>query len=150
MAVQPIPAGFHTVTPYQVVRGAKRLVDFLKRAFQAEEIFVHTTPDGGVGHAQLRIGDSMIMLGEAMEPYQPLSMSLYLYVPDTDAVYHQAIQAGGKSLMEPADMFYGDRNGGVQDPWGNQWWIATHIRDVSPKELQRAADERFAEQETRA
>jgi len=141
MAVQPIPEGFHTVTPYLSVEGAKEFVDFLKRAFSAEEIFIHPTPDGGVGHAQLRIGDSMIMLGEVMEPQRPTPASLYLYVPDADAVYHQAVAAGGMSLMEPTDMFYGDHHGGVRDAWGNQWWIATHIRDVGPEELQKAAEE---------
>jgi len=145
MAIQPVPEGFHTVTPYFVVKGARQLMDFLKQAFQAEEIFVHTTPEGGIGHAQLRIGDSMIMLGEAMEPWQPMTASLYLYVPDTDAVYRRAIEAGGKSLMEPTDMFYGDRNGGLQDPFGNQWWIATHIKDVSPEELKKGANERSAQ-----
>lgn len=145
MSIQLIPEGFHTITPYFVVKGADQLVDFLKRAFQAEEIFIHRTPEGGIGHAQLRIGDSMLMLGEAMEPWQPMTASLYLYVPDTDAVYHRAIEAGGKSLMEPADMFYGDRNGGVQDPFGNQWWIATHIKDVSPEELQKAAKKQRAQ-----
>lgn len=142
MAVKPIPEGFHTVTPYLVVEGVTGLLDFLKAALGATEIERTSDGTGRVMHAQVRIGDSMVMMGEAMEGFPPMPSSLYLYVPDTDALYHQAIQAGGESLMEPADQFYGDRNAGIKDPSGNKWWIATHVEDVPPEELARRARER--------
>ena len=141
MTVNPVPKGFHTVTPYLVVAGVAKLLDFVKDAFDAHEIERHARPDGVVMHAQVRIGDSMIMFGDptgAKEEWQkPLTAALYLYVPDCDKLYRSAIAAGAKSLQEPADMFYGDRHGGVIDPWGNQWWIATHKEDVSPEEIER-------------
>jgi uncharacterized glyoxalase superfamily protein PhnB len=143
MSVKPVPAGFHTVTPYLVVAGAAKLLDFLRSAFDAEELERHARPDGVVMHAQVRIGDSRIMIGDptgATETWQkPLAAALYLYVPDCDKLFKSAIRAGATSLQEPADMFYGDRHGGVIDPWGNQWWIATHKEDVSPEELARRA-----------
>ena len=137
MAVRPIPEGFHTVTPYLLVTDARRLIEFLKQAFGAEVAHQSTRPDGGILHAQVRIGDSPVMMGEVSGPWQPMPGSLYLYVPDTDAVYRRALEAGGTSVMEPADQFYGDRNAGVKDPVGNVWWIATHIEDVSDEELAR-------------
>src|SRR5438093_6703303 len=112
MPVKPIPEGFHTVTPYMVVAGVPRLIEFLKRAFDAKEIHSSMRPDGTVMHAQLKIGDSMVMMGEAMEGHPPMPCAIYLYVNDTDAVYKRALQAGGQSMMEPANMFYGDRNAG--------------------------------------
>jgi PhnB protein len=140
MAVQPLPDGYHTVTPYMVVQGATTLIEFLKQAFGAQE--VHTPllrPDGTIMHAEVRIGDAIVMMGEAMGTFTPMPSALYMYVHDTDAVYHRALQAGATSVMEPADQFYGDRNAGVQDPVGNHWWIATHKADVSPAELARRA-----------
>jgi PhnB protein len=137
MAVQPIPDGFHTVTPYLLVSDAARLIEFLKQAFGAEVVRQSTRPDGGILHAQVRVGDSPVMMGEVSGPWQPMPGSLYLYVPDTDAVYRRALRAGASSVMEPADQFYGDRNAGVKDPVGNIWWIATHIEDVSDEELAR-------------
>lgn len=143
MSTKPVPDGFHTVTPYLVVQGVARLLDFLKAAFNAVEIERHARPDGVVSHAQVRIGDSMIMVGDptgATRDWQkPLSAALYLYVPDCDTMYRSALRAGATSLQEPTDMFYGDRHGGVVDSWGNQWWIATHKEDVSPEELRRRA-----------
>ncbi len=135
MAVKPIPEGHHTVTPYLVVRGAAQLIDFMKQAFAAEEIQRFTLQDGSIMHAEVRIGDSMVMLGEAGGEYEPMPTMLHLYVEDVDAVYHQALQAGAVSLREPADQLDGDRRGGVKDSSGNQWWMATHIEDVSPEEL---------------
>ncbi len=135
MAVRPIPAGYHTVTPYLAVAGANKLLDFVKRAFDAKEIRCSKRPDGTVWHAEVRIGDSMVMLAEAAAPWKPMPTGIYLYVSDVDATYKSAIAAGGTSIMEPADQFYGDRHGGVQDPVGNMWWIATHIEDVSPQEM---------------
>jgi uncharacterized glyoxalase superfamily protein PhnB len=141
MAVKPIPEGFHTVTPYLVVSGVARLIDFLKEAFGATEMHRSTRPDGTVMHAQVKIGDSPIMMGEVMGEFTAKTTSLYLYVPDTDALYKRALAAGAVSIMEPMDMFYGDRNGGVKDFAGNEWWIATHIEDVPPAELERRAEE---------
>ena len=140
MAVKPIPDGYHTVTPYLVVRGAAKLLEFLTRAFGATETYRMTGPDGTIGHAAARIGDSMVMLGEARGEWKPTEAMLYLYVPDTDATYQRALAAGATSLMEPADQFYGDRNAGVKDPLGISWWIATHIEDVAPAEMQRRSD----------
>jgi len=137
MGVAPIPAGYHRVTPYLVVEDGEGLVAFLKAAFQAEELGRTVRPDGSIANAEVRIGDSMVMLAQAREPWKPMPAGFYLYVPDTDAVYRAALAAGGSSLMEPADQFYGDRNAGVQDPWGNNWWIATHIEDVDEAEIQR-------------
>ena len=142
MAVKPVPDGFHTVTPYLVCAGVAGVIDFLKSGLGAVEIERTTDETGRVMHAQLRIGDSMIMMGETMPGFPPLTAALYLYVPDTDALYERAMAAGGVSLMKPADQFYGDRNAGVQDPSGNKWYIATHIEDVAPEEIARRAKQR--------
>ncbi len=141
MPVKLIPDGFRTVTPYIVVEGASKVIEFLKKGFDAEEIKCAKDPDGKIMCAEIRIGDSMIMLGEPHESLAPMPGSLYLYVKDTDAAYRKAIAAGGTSLMEPADMFYGDRNAGVKDSAGNMWWIATHIEDVSAEEMKRREEE---------
>jgi PhnB protein len=140
MTVEPIPEGFHTVTPYLVVQGVARLIDYLKEAFQAEEIERMARHDGTIMHAMVKIGDSVIMMGEGGGTFEPRPASLYMYVADTDGVYQQALQAGGTSVMEPADQFYGDRNAGVKDPSGNYWWIATHKEDMSPEELRKRAE----------
>lgn len=139
MAVSPIPAGFHTVTPYLCVPGAGALIDFLGRALGAEELFRLARPDGAIMHAQVRIGDSVVMLGEPMEPRDARPAMFYLYVPDADALYARAIAAGAESVREPVTTFYGDRSGGVRDPAGNLWWIATHVEDISPEEVARRA-----------
>lgn len=143
MAVKPIPDGYHTVTPYLSILGAGTLIDFLLRAFDAREIHRHTLPDGSIGHAAVRIGDSIVMMADARNEWKPMPSAIYLYVNDTDAAYERALSAGATSLMEPADQFYGDRNAGVRDPVGNYWWIATHIEDVSPEELAKRADARM-------
>ena len=111
MKVKPIPDGFHSVTPYLIVEGVPGLIDFLKAAFEAKEIHRTDLPDGRVMHAQLQIGDSMVMMGEAMEGFP----------------------------AQPADQFYGDRNAGVKDPTGNTWWIGTHVEDVDQEEIVRRA-----------
>ena len=139
MAVKPVPDTFHTVTPYLVVKGAAQLVDFLKRAFGATEFHMMKMPDGTVAHADCVIGDSHIMLGEAGGPWPSQPTSIYLYVPDCDAVYRKALAAGGTSVQEPKDQFYGDRHGAVKDSTGNTWWIATHVEDVPQQELERRA-----------
>jgi uncharacterized glyoxalase superfamily protein PhnB len=137
MPVKPIPDGYRTVTPYLVVPGVARLIEFLKQSFDAEEIHRFPGPGGRVMHAEVRIGDSIVMMGEPSGEVQPIPAMLHLYVPDADAAYHRALKAGATSVREPADQFYGDRSAGVRDPCGNQWWVATHIEDVSPEEMQR-------------
>lgn len=142
MAAKPIPDGYHNVTPYLCVPGVASLLEFLEQAFGAE--LSHECmrlPDGRVMHAEVKIGDSRVMMGEPAGRWSPMPASLYLYVEDVDAVYARAVKAGGASVMEPADQFYGDRHGGVRDPSGNIWWIATHKEDVPPEELKRRADE---------
>jgi PhnB protein len=139
MAVKPIPDGYHSVTPYLLTAEAARLIDFLKQAFAAEEHERVSRPDGAIMHAEVRIGDSVVMMGEPMPPLAPMPASLHVYVPDVDAVYQRALRAGATSVMEPADQFYGDRSGGVKDPFGNLWWIGTHKEDVPPDELARRA-----------
>ncbi len=130
MTVKPIPDGYHTVTSYLVVQGVAQLIDFMKQAFAAEELRRMTRPDGSIGHAEVKIGDSRVMLGEAGGEFAPMPGMLHLYVEDVDAVYQRALQAGAVSVREIVDEFYGDRIGGVKDKSGNQWWIATHIKDV--------------------
>jgi PhnB protein len=137
MKTKPIPDGFHTVTPYLVIKGAAQLIEFMKKAFDAKQIYVSNRPDGTIMHATMQVGDSMVMLAEATEQHQILPAMLYLYVPDTDAVYKKAMAAGATSIMEPADQFYGDRNAGVKDATGTQWWIGTHTEDVSEEELKK-------------
>ena len=138
--VKPIPKGFHSLTPFIMVKGAQQVVDFAKMAFDAEEISIVKHEDGTVWHATLKIGDSMLMVGDTMGEHPDAPCSVYLYTPDVDKVYKQAIKVGGTSLMEPSDQFYGDRSGGVRDPLGNTWWLGTHIEDVSDTELQQRAE----------
>jgi uncharacterized glyoxalase superfamily protein PhnB len=137
MAVQPKPEGYSTVTPYFVVPGAAEFIEFLSAAFGAQERQRHSNPDGTIMHAEVSLGDSVIMLGDSSPEFEPTRSSTHLYVDDVDATYQQAVAAGGTSLREPADQFYGDRSAGIQDRFGNQWWLATHVEDVSPEELQR-------------
>jgi PhnB protein len=144
MAVRAIPAGHHTVTPYLIVRGAPQVIDFLMRAFNAETTHEPLQrPDGTVMHAEVQIGDSRVMIAEESQMAKAVPSWLYLYVPDVDQVYRRAIRAGGTTIMEPMDMFYGDRSGGVQDPAGNHWMIATHQEDVAPQELAKRAEAIF-------
>ncbi|HEY0512680.1 MAG TPA: VOC family protein [Thermoanaerobaculia bacterium] len=138
-SVKPIPEGFHTVTPYLIVEGAARLIEFLRQAFGAEEIYRSPKPDGTLGHCQVRIGDSMVELADGGEQWKPMPAALHLYVPDTDATFARAIQAGATQLFPPADTFYGDRSGGVVDPAGNQWYIATRIENLSDEEIHARA-----------
>ena len=140
MAVKPIPDGYHSVTPYLSVPGVGKLLDFLQQAFEAQELHRMPRPNGTIMHAEVRIGDSRVMMGEPMGDAQPMFGSLYLYVHDVDAVYKRALQAGATSTSEPADQFYGDRSAGIKDPVGNQWWIATHKEDVPPEEIARRAE----------
>ena len=135
MAVQKKPEGYRTVTPYLIVDGADRLIEFMKKAFGA-------TDRGRMGedrvmHAEMQIGDSIVMLSDTMPGAEPTKAMLHLYVDDVDAVYKKAVAAGGTPMREPANQFYGDRSGGVSDAFGNQWWIATHVEDVSEEEMQK-------------
>jgi|ERR1700678_1493366 PhnB protein len=136
---KPIPEGHHTVTPYLVIPGVAKVIEFVKEAFGAIEVSVSRRPDGTIMHAEVRIGDSIIMMGEAPTGGKNFPAMLHLYMEDVDGVYKRAIQAGAKSLREPADQFYGDRTGGVEDAFGNQWWIAAHVEDVAPEEMERRA-----------
>ncbi|MDR3721704.1 MAG: VOC family protein [Candidatus Acidoferrales bacterium] len=122
---------FRSVTPHFNPLRAPAMIEFLQKAFGAEEIYRAQHPDGTIPHAQVRIGDSIIGMGEAHGPYQPMPCTLHLYVPDVDAAYERALQAGATSIQPPADQPYGERSGGVTDPFGNRWFVATHIRDVA-------------------
>jgi uncharacterized glyoxalase superfamily protein PhnB len=123
--------GAPTIQPYLHPLRAEPVVNFLKRAFGAQELGRYTAPDGVVHHTTLKIGDSHLEMGEAHGPYQPMKSMFYLYVPNVDAVYRTALAAGAKSMKEPAEQPYGDRVAAVTDIFGNQWWIATHVKDIS-------------------
>jgi len=135
MAVKPVPDGYHTVTPYLTVDDAALLIGFLKRAFNAQVKYEMNDEKGNIRHAEVSVGDSILMIGRARDEWKPRPMTFYLYVPDVDAAYKSAVAAGGKSLQAVTNQFYGDRSGGVEDPQGNYWWIATRIEDVSPEEM---------------
>lgn len=142
MAVKPIPEGYHTVTPYLIVTGVGRVIDFAKQVFRAEVTERMEAPDGSILHAEIRIGDSRIMMGEAGGPWTPMPACLHLYVTDdVDALYQQALKAGAVSMKEPADQFYGDRSATVKDACGNLWSMNNHKEDVPPDEMQRRAAE---------
>jgi PhnB protein len=153
---KPIPDGYHSITPYLVVKGAAKAIDYYKKAFGATEIMRMAAPDGTVGHAELKIGDSIFMMGEEMPqmgyraPQGSTPVGLMLYVDDADRVFKQAIAAGGRVDKEVKDQFYGDRNGTLYDPFGHMWTIATHVEDVSPDEMKRRMAKYMAEQKTGA
>jgi PhnB protein len=151
--VKHVAEGFHTVTPALMVRDAERAIEFYKRAFAAEEVLRMPGPGGrGIGHAEIRIGDSMIMLsdewpGSGISAPQALggtTGSLHIYVADVDAAFKRAVDAGAKVLMPVADMFWGDRYGKVTDPFGHIWGLATHKEEVPPEELNRRAEAFYA------
>jgi PhnB protein len=129
------PEGLRSVTPGLGVKGAAEFLAFLAKAFAAQIVFKTEDTNGTVGHAKVRIGDSVIECSEAHGEWGPRTVTLHLYVPDVDGMYNDAIAAGGKSLSEPKDQFYGERNGGVVDAWGNHWYIATHTEDLTTEEL---------------
>jgi len=126
-----IPKGLNSVNVYMHPLRAEPVINFLKRAFGARELGKYASPDGVVHHAEIRVGDSVVEMGEAHGKYPPMPTMFYLYVPDCDAVYQRALQAGATSIAEPVDQPYGDRSGGVKDAFGNQWYIATHIKDMT-------------------
>ena len=135
--VKPIPEGFRTVTPYLICDRAAEVIDFLKRAFGAQVSFQMMNPDGSIGHSEIRIGDSMIMLSSAREQWKAMPAMIHMYVDNVDAWYAKAIEAGAETVMPVADQFYGDRSGGVKDIAGNYWWMATHVKDISEEEMKR-------------
>jgi uncharacterized glyoxalase superfamily protein PhnB len=145
MGVNPIPEGFHTVTPYLVVEGAATVLEFVKQAFGAEEKFRMDMPNGSIGHAEAKIGDSIVMMGDAGDENPPMPAMIQLYVEDCDATYERALAAGGTSVREPENQFYGDRSAGVRDPAGNLWWISTHVEDVPEDELAKRMEEAVAQ-----
>jgi PhnB protein len=147
MATQPIPEGYHTVTPYLAVEDATEAIEYYTKAFDAKERVRMETPDGKVGHAELEIGDSLVMLSDpfpqaSTKPPNELggtSVSVFIYVENVDAVVKQAVDAGAMVTMEVADQFWGDRFGSVKDPFGHLWSIATHVEDVPPEEMAKRA-----------
>jgi PhnB protein len=150
--VPPIPPGYHTVTPYITVTNAREAIDFYKRAFGAEELFVMGGPGGKVMHAEIKIGDSVVMLSDEHPEFgakAPVTAgcttaALMIYVPDVDASFERAVKAGAKTGMPVQDMFWGDRYGQVIDPYGQKWSIATHVKDLSPEEMERGQKEWMA------
>lgn len=149
MAVKPIPEGYHSVTPYLIVNDGAKAIDFYKQAFGATELFRMDAPGGKIGHAEIKIGDSPIMLADefpemgyrSAKSIGSTPVSLMIYVEDVDSVFPQAIAAGGKELKPIQDQFYGDRSGTLEDPFGHVWTVSTHKEDVSPEQM----DQRMAE-----
>jgi PhnB protein len=143
--VKPIPEGYHTVTPYLIIKGAAEALEFYKKAFGATELFRMEQPNGKIGHAEIKIGDSPIMLADEhleMKHASPKTLggspvSLLLYVEDVDTVFNRAIKAGAEQQLPVEDKFYGDRSGSVVDPFGHLWHIATHKEDVAPEEMEK-------------
>ncbi len=146
-AVKPIPDGYHTVTPYLIIKGAAQAIDFYKKAFGATELFRMAQPDGKIGHAEIKIGDSPIMLSDEVPEMGYLGpqtlggtpVSILIYVEDVDSVFSQSIAAGAQEQRPVEDKFYGDRGGSLVDPFGHVWHIATHTEDVSPEEMEKRA-----------
>lgn len=143
--VKPIPEGYHSVTPYLIVNGAAKALDFYQRAFGAKEIMRMPGPGGKIMHAEIRIGNSVVMLADehpeinarSPEAFGGSPVMIHLYVEDVDAMFNQALAAGAKVERPLADQFYGDRTGGVKDPFGYSWYIATHKEDVTPEEMKK-------------
>jgi PhnB protein len=153
MATKPIPEGYHTLTPYLAVDNATEAIEFYKRAFGATERVRMPGPQGTIGHAELEIGDSLVMLSDpfpqaSVRPPKELggtSASVFMYVEDVDAVVRQAVDAGATVTMEVADQFWGDRFGSVSDPFGHTWSIATHVEDLTPEEIAERGKAAMAE-----
>ncbi len=135
--VRAVPEGYRTITQNLVVEGASKLIDFMKQTFDAKELVRMDMPNGTISHAELMIGDTRVMIGEATSEWKAMPSRGYLYVNDADSVYNRALKAGASSIMVPANRFYGDRNAVVQDPCGNVWIIATHVEDITSDEMKR-------------
>ena len=154
MAVKPIPDGYHAVTPYLIVAGAARAIDFYRSVFGATEQMRIEGPGGSIGHAELRIGDSVVMLADEVpalghkgpKAYGGTAVSLMLYVTDVDATVKRALAAGSKELRAVQDQFYGDRSGTLEDPFGHCWTVSTHTEDVLPDEMSRRAEQAMKQQ----
>ncbi len=152
--VKPIPEGYHTVTPYLIVKGAARALEFYEKAFNAKELFRLDGPGGTVGHAEIQLGDSRIMLADEFpdmgargpETLGGSPVGLMIYVEDVDALFKQALAAGGKQERPVEDKFYGDRAGTLRDPFGHQWTLATHKEDVSDEEMKRRMEAEMKKQ----
>ena len=140
--MRPIPKGYHSVTPWIISRHSARLIEFLTAAFGAEEIARVVGDDGSIGHAEVRIGDSVVMMFDAKPHWPDTPAFLRLYVADGDAVFQQALRAGATSVTEMTHLFWGDRVGRVRDPFGNLWWIQTRVEDVSLEEMERRSKEK--------
>ena len=144
MSVKPIPEGYHTTTPYLIVRNGIQALEFYKKAFGATEVYRLLMPDGRLGHAEIRVGDSIIMLSDEFPEYGSKSpetlggtpVSILLYVEDVDTFFQKAVGAGAKENEPIMDQFWGDRSGKLEDPYGHIWWVATHVEDVSPEEME--------------
>jgi PhnB protein len=145
--VKPIPVGYHTITPFLTVDDAAAYIDFIEQAFGGDVTYMMKQEDGVIRHATVKIGDSLVMISNANKQYSPMPCMLHMYVEDVDSSYNKAVRAGCITIEEPRDQFYGDRGGGVKDPWGNQWWLATHIEDVSDEEIVRR-EKQLREQRT--
>jgi PhnB protein len=156
MKVNPIPEGCHSVTPYLMIKGASEAIEFYKRAFDATELFRLDAPNGMVGHAEIKIGDTSLMLADpceegAFRSPQSLggsSVALHLYVEYVDAQFAQAVNAGAKVVKPVQDQFYGDRTGTLEDPFGHIWFLATHKEDLTSEEINRRAETLFKEHKT--
>jgi PhnB protein len=155
MAVKPIPDGYHSVTPYLMINGAARALEFYKRAFSAMELFKMDAPGGRIGHAEIQIGDSRIMMADdcgqessfrARQDSVGSPVGLHLYVKDVDTVFTQAVDAGAKVIKPVQDQFYGDRTAALEDPFGHIWFIATHKEDLSLDEIKQRATAMFEEE----
>ena len=150
MAAKPVPDGYHTLTPYLIVKGAAKALDFYARALGAREVYRMADPSGKVGHAEMEVGDSRFMLADEFPEMKAVgpppngghSVSFLVYVPDVDAAFARAVAAGGRAVRPVQDQFYGDRSGTLEDPFGHQWTIATHVEDVSPEEMERRSREK--------
>jgi PhnB protein len=147
--VPHIPKDYHSITPYLVIKGAAQAIDYYKKVFGATEVFRMDTPDGRVSHAELKIGDSLIMLGDenpkmgeghtSAATIGASPVSLYLYIPDVDHIFQRAVAEGAKVIRPVENQFYGDRSGFLRDPFGHLWGLATHVEDVSPEEVEQRA-----------
>jgi PhnB protein len=152
-STQPIPKGYHTVTPSLFVAGAAKAIDFYKKALGAEELMRFPASDGTIMHAEIRIGDSTIMLGDEMpehggkspKAYGGTPVSFFVYRDNVDAAWKRAMDAGGKEVMPLIDQFWGDRAGCFEDPFGHHWWLAQHVQDLTPEELRKAAESYFSQ-----
>jgi PhnB protein len=143
MDVRPVPAGYHTITAQLAIDGAEKAIAFYQKAFGAEVVDKALDPSGAkVWHAALRIGDSMLFVNDVFPEMggSQSQASLWLYVPEVDASWKRAVDAGATSIMPPADMFWGDRMGHVSDPFGQKWTLATHVKDMTPEEMKKAEE----------